>query len=65
MPDEPCPKCNSVMIEVTHQLIVPEGLADNGKVPSAVQAQMECPDCHFAGEPYIASEWIGSKPSRG
>jgi hypothetical protein len=56
MPDEPCPKCNSVMIEVMEQRIVPENLADSAKVTTPLQAQMECPDCHFTGEPYIAGE---------
>lgn len=51
MPDERCPKCNTMMIEVMTQLIVPEKLADNGKVTAAGQAQMECPNCQFAGEP--------------
>ena len=55
MPDEPCPKCNSVMIEVMEQRIVPENLADSAKVTTPLQAQMECPDCHFTGEPYIAA----------
>jgi hypothetical protein len=42
-----------MMIEVMKQLIIPEKLAESKKV-AAAQAQMECPDCHFAGEPYMA-----------
>jgi uncharacterized protein with PIN domain len=56
MPDERCPKCNTMMIEVMKQLIVPAKLVDSGSVTAAVQVQMECPDCHFAGEPYVGGE---------
>jgi hypothetical protein len=44
-----------MMIEVTKQLIVPEKLAEGGHV-SALQSQMECPDCHFVVEPIVRAQ---------
>lgn len=50
MPFELCPKCNTVMNEIKRQLIVPERLTDNPKVPASIRVQMECPECHYTDE---------------
>jgi DNA-directed RNA polymerase subunit M/transcription elongation factor TFIIS len=54
MPFEFCPKCNTMMNEVKKQLIVPERLTNSSKAPASGRVQMECPNCHYTGEPSVA-----------
>ena len=50
MPFELCPKCSTMMNEIKKQLIVPERLTDNSKVPASMRVEMECPNCRYTHE---------------
>jgi hypothetical protein len=58
MPFELCPKCSTMMNEINKQLVVPERLTDNSKVPASMRVEMECPNCRYTHEVSVAGEWI-------
>jgi hypothetical protein len=62
MPFELCPKCSTMMNEIKRQLIVPERLTGDSKVPASLKVLMECPNCRYIQEQSIAGDWTWDQP---
>jgi predicted nucleic-acid-binding Zn-ribbon protein len=61
---ELCPKCGTMMNEIKRQLIIPERLNDQTRVPASMQILMECPNCRYKQELPLAGYWSPDEADR-